>query len=143
MRWKEFPPGKGKDRIVLYLTSSSGVGRTYEDYYVVRMIFMRFRVWMNERDISMDVEYKKELQSVMGERIMRQIEDSRSMFAGGVDVMKHVFEVGELAKILEGFSKRKPEVHGMQLVEALEMVLPPCTLGIVTGEQVLNEFING
>ncbi|KAJ6326037.1 hypothetical protein OIU78_013182 [Salix suchowensis] len=58
-----------EDRIVVYLTSLRGIRRTYEDCYAVRMIFRGFRVWIDERDISMDSAYKKELQSVLGEKI--------------------------------------------------------------------------
>ncbi|KAI4323534.1 hypothetical protein L6164_023131 [Bauhinia variegata] len=98
-----------EDRIVLYFTSLRGIRRTFEDCYAVRMIFTRFSVWVDERDISMDAEYKKELQSVMGEKnvCLPQV-FIRGKYVGGAEVMKYLFEVGELAKMLEGFPKRKP-----------------------------------
>lgn len=99
-----------EDRIVIYFTSLRGIRRTYEDCYSVRMIFRGFGVWVDERDISMDSAYKKELQSVLGEKKNVTLPQVfiRGKHVGGADVINNLFEVGELAKILEGFPKRKP-----------------------------------
>lgn len=98
-----------EDRIVVYFTSLRGVRRTYEDCYAVRMIFRGFRVWIDERDISMDSAYRKELQSVLGEKNVSLPQVFiRGKHVGGADVIKSMFEIGELAKILEGFSVREP-----------------------------------
>ncbi|XP_062087252.1 uncharacterized protein At5g39865 [Humulus lupulus] len=98
-----------EDRIVVYLTSLRGIRRTYEDCYAVRMIFRGFRVWVDERDISMDSAYRKELQSVLGDKNvgLPQI-FIRGSYVGGAEVIKQLFETGELAKILEGFPVRAP-----------------------------------
>ncbi|KAA8519082.1 hypothetical protein F0562_013338 [Nyssa sinensis] len=77
-----------EDRIVVYFTSLRGIRRTFEDCYAVRMIFRGFRVMVDERDISMDSAYRKELQSVLGE--------------------KNLHEVGELAKMIKGLPIRAP-----------------------------------
>ncbi|XP_061351377.1 uncharacterized protein At5g39865-like [Gastrolobium bilobum] len=103
-----------EDRIVLYFTSLRGIRRTYEDCYAVRSILRGFRVWVDERDVSMDSCYKKELMSVFGEKnknnnvavALPQV-FIRGVHVGGVDVIKHLCEVGELGKILEGFPKTK------------------------------------
>ncbi|KAI4333006.1 hypothetical protein L6164_017863 [Bauhinia variegata] len=114
-----------EDRIVLYLTSLRGIRRTYEDCYAVRMIFMRFCVWVDERDISMDAEYRKELQRVMGEKNVSLPQVFiRGKYLGGADVIKHLFEVGELAKILEGIPKRKP---GFVCMGCGDVRFVPCT----------------
>lgn len=98
-----------EDRIVIYFTSLRGIRRTYEDCYSVRMIFRGFGLWVDERDISMDSAYKKELQSVLGEKSVTLPQVFiRGKHVGGADVVNHLFEVGELAKVLEGFPKRKP-----------------------------------
>ncbi|XWS74536.1 hypothetical protein CRYUN_Cryun01aG0006300 [Craigia yunnanensis] len=98
-----------EDRIVVYLTSLRGIRRTYEDCYAVSMIFRGFRVWVDERDISMDAAYKKELQSVLKEKNVSLPQVFiKGKYAGGADVIKSMFEVGELAKILDGFPKRQP-----------------------------------
>ncbi|XP_027342732.1 uncharacterized protein At3g28850-like [Abrus precatorius] len=98
-----------EDRIVVYLTSLRGIRRTFEDCNAVRMILKGFRVWVDERDVSMDWGYREELQRVLGERhvALPQV-FVRGKYVGGADVIKHLFESGELAKILEGFPKLKP-----------------------------------
>ncbi|KAF5469827.1 hypothetical protein F2P56_010386 [Juglans regia] len=98
-----------EDRIVVYFTSLRGVRRTYEDCYAVRMILRGFRVWVDERDVSMDSAYRKELQSVLGEKnvTLPQV-FVRGNYLGGAEVIKQLFEVGELAKILKGFPVQKP-----------------------------------
>lgn len=100
-----------EDRIVVYFTSLRGIRRTYEDCYSVRMIFRGFRVWIDERDVSMDAAYKKELQIAMGER-KRSVSLPQVFImgkhVGGADVVKSLFEIGELAKILKLFPVREP-----------------------------------
>ncbi|XWS56998.1 hypothetical protein CRYUN_Cryun09bG0133700 [Craigia yunnanensis] len=101
-------PGS-EDRIVVYLTSLRGIRRTYEDCYAVRMIFKGFRVWVDERDISMDAAYKKELQSVLKEKNVSLPQVFiKGKYVGDADIIKSMFEVGELAKILDGFPRRQP-----------------------------------
>ncbi|KAL5565015.1 hypothetical protein UlMin_028179 [Ulmus minor] len=98
-----------EDRIVVYLTSLRGIRRTYEDCYAVRMIFRGFRVWVDERDVSMDSAYRKELQSLFGEKNVGLPQVFiRGKLVGGAEVIKQLFETGELAKILEGFPIRQP-----------------------------------
>lgn len=97
------------DRIVVYFTSLRGIRRTYEDCYAVRMIFKGFGVWVDERDISMDSAYRKELQSVLGEKNVSLPQVFiRGKYVGGAEVIKQLFETGELAKILQGIPIRKP-----------------------------------
>lgn len=98
-----------EDRIVVYLTSLRGIRRTYEDCYAVRIIFRGFRVWVDERDISMDIAYRKELQSVFGDKKVSLPQVFiRGKHVGGAEVIKQLFEAGELIKILEGFPVREP-----------------------------------
>jgi len=100
-----------EDRIVVYFTSLRGIRRTYEDCYAVRMILRGFRVWVDERDVSMDICYRKELMSVMGEKSMKNVTLPqvfiRGNYVGGAEVINQLCEVGELGKILEGFPKTK------------------------------------
>ncbi|KOM49222.1 hypothetical protein LR48_Vigan08g004900 [Vigna angularis] len=103
------------DRIVLYFTSLRGIRRTFEDCYAVRMIFRGFRVWVDERDISMDANYRKELMNVLGENgngkrkghvALPQV-FIRGRHVGGADIIKYMYEVGELGKVLEGLPRTK------------------------------------
>ncbi|KAK8574609.1 hypothetical protein V6N12_062299 [Hibiscus sabdariffa] len=98
-----------EDRIVVYLTSLRGIRRTYEDCYAVRMIFRGFRLWIDERDISMDAAYKKELQNILKVRkvTLPQV-FIKGKYIGGADVIKSMFEMGELAKVLDDFPRRQP-----------------------------------
>ncbi|KAK3228867.1 hypothetical protein Dsin_000748 [Dipteronia sinensis] len=98
-----------EDRIVVYLTSLRGIRRTFEDCYAVRMIFRGFRVWVDERDISMDSAYKKELHCVFGgKNVSLPQVFIRGKHVGGADVVKGMFETGELARVLDGFPRREP-----------------------------------
>lgn len=97
------------DRIVMYLTSLRGVRRTYEDCYALKNIFRGFGVWVDERDISMDSAYRKELQSVLGAKNVSLPQVFiKGKYVGGAEVIKQLFETGELAKILQGLPIRKP-----------------------------------
>ncbi|KAI4385603.1 hypothetical protein MLD38_003609 [Melastoma candidum] len=101
-------PGS-ENRIVVYFTSLHGIRRTFEDCYAVRMIFRGFRVWVDERDVSMDLEYKKELQAVLGERnvSLPQVFIGGA-YVGGADAVKQLHDTGELAKLLDRFPRRAP-----------------------------------
>ncbi|XVF41122.1 hypothetical protein PTKIN_Ptkin01aG0255200 [Pterospermum kingtungense] len=88
--------------------SLQGIRRTYEDCYAVRMIFKGFTVWVDERNISMDAAYKKELQSILKLKNLSLPQVFiKGKYVGGADVIKSMFEVGELAKTLNGFSRRQ------------------------------------
>ncbi|XP_057512607.1 uncharacterized protein At5g39865-like [Actinidia eriantha] len=98
-----------EDRIVVYFTSLRGIRRTFEDCYSARMILRGFRVMVDERDISMDSAYKKELQSVLGEKNLSLPQVFiKGKHIGGADVIKQLHEVGELAKMLKGLPFRAP-----------------------------------
>lgn len=96
-----------EDRVVVYLTSLRGIRRTFEDCNAVRMILKGFRVWVDERDVSMDMEYREEVQRVMGKcHVALPQVFVRGRYVGGADAIKMLFESGELAKmILEGYPK--------------------------------------
>lgn len=75
----------------------------------MRMILRGFRVFVDDRDISMDCAYRKELESVLGKRNVRLPQVFiRGKYVGGVDVIKQLHEIGELAKLLNGLPIRPP-----------------------------------
>ncbi|KAL2320682.1 hypothetical protein Fmac_029651 [Flemingia macrophylla] len=98
-----------EDRIVLYCTSLRGIRKTYEDCCSVRMILRGFRVAVDERDISMDSSYRKELQDALGGKgvTLPQV-FIRGKYVGNAEEMKHLNESGELARLLEGFPTQDP-----------------------------------
>ncbi|XP_042491914.1 uncharacterized protein At3g28850-like [Macadamia integrifolia] len=98
-----------EDKIVVYFTSLRGIRRTYEDCSAVRNIFRGFRVLVDERDISMDSAYRRELQNVLGEKSVSLPKVFiRGRYIGGAEEIKQLLEIGELAKLLEGFPVRDP-----------------------------------
>lgn len=92
-----------EDRVVIYFTSLTGIRRTYEDCYSVRMILKFFRVVIDERDISMDSNYRKELKSVMGDKNQISLPQVfiKGKYIGGADIIKQLHETGQLGKMLK------------------------------------------
>ncbi|KAK6143299.1 hypothetical protein DH2020_023647 [Rehmannia glutinosa] len=97
-----------EDRVVIYFTSLRGIRRTFQDCHSVRMIFRGFRVNLDERDISMDIAYKKELQKVLGEKNNVSLPQVfiKGKYIGGADVVKQLLEIGELARMIKGLPLR-------------------------------------
>ncbi|KAL6493837.1 hypothetical protein OROGR_031746 [Orobanche gracilis] len=99
-----------EDRVVIYFTSFGGIRKTFQDCHSTRMIFRGFRVNMDERDISMDVAYRKELQSVLGENnVSLPRVFIKGKYIGGADVIKQLLEAGELVRLIKGLPLRAPE----------------------------------
>ncbi|KAK4406371.1 hypothetical protein Sango_0643600 [Sesamum angolense] len=99
-----------EDRVVIYFTSLRGIRRTFQDCHSVRMIFRGFRVNLDERDISMDVAYKKELQKVLGENNVSLPQVFvKGKYIGGADLIKQLLEVGELGRLVKGLPLRPPK----------------------------------
>lgn len=93
-----------EDKIVLYFTSVRGIRKTYEDCCSVRTILRGFRVVVDEKDISMDLNYRKELQNALGGKAV----SLPQLFVGGkhiggADEVKQLHETGELEKLLDGY----------------------------------------
>lgn len=101
-------PGS-EDRVVVYCTSLRGIRKTYEDCCSVRMILRGFRVAVDERDISMDSSYRKELENVLGGKAVTLPQVFiRGKHVGNAEELKQMNESGELAKLLEGFPTQDP-----------------------------------
>ncbi|KAL6562935.1 hypothetical protein OROHE_005522 [Orobanche hederae] len=99
-----------EDRVVIYFTSLGGVRKTFQDCHSIRIIFRGFRVNMDERDISMDVAYRKELQRVLGENnVSLPRVFIKGKYIGGADVIKQLLEAGELVKLIKGLPLRALE----------------------------------
>ncbi|KAE8684433.1 Detected protein of unknown function [Hibiscus syriacus] len=115
-------------KVALRPAKSLGIRRTYEDCYAIRMIFRGFRIWVDERDISMDSTYRKELQSILRKNnpSLPQV-FIKGKYVGGAEVIKSMFEVGELAKILDDFPRIQPGLVCDCGMSGL------CLVGIVVG----------
>ncbi|KAK9056419.1 hypothetical protein SSX86_023780 [Deinandra increscens subsp. villosa] len=93
-----------EDRIVLYYTSLRGIRKTHEDCCEIRLILNGFRVFIDERDISMDGSYRKELQTLFEGRgfTLPQL-FIRGKHIGGADEIKQLHEDGKLFDLMKGF----------------------------------------
>lgn len=97
------------DKVVVYFTSLRGIRRTYEDCYAVRLILRGYRIDVDERDISMDSAYKKELEKIMGQKSVRLPQVFiKGKHIGGADIIKQLNETGELRVHFKGLSTREP-----------------------------------
>ncbi|KAJ9181017.1 hypothetical protein P3X46_009193 [Hevea brasiliensis] len=116
-----------EDKIVLYFTSLRGIRKTYEDCCSVRMIFRGFRVPVDEKDISMDASYRKELQSLLKLKVVSLPQVFiRGKHIGGVEEIRQLNETGELAKLLEGFPVRDPRLVCDSCGDARFVPCPNC-----------------
>ncbi|RID47335.1 hypothetical protein BRARA_I03936 [Brassica rapa] len=97
-----------EDKIVLYFTTLRGIRKTYEDCCCVRMILKGLQVAVDERDISMDSKYRKELQSLLGagekpKPVCLPQVFIRGSHIGGVEEIMKLNDSGELAEMLKNF----------------------------------------
>lgn len=109
---------------MVYFTSLRGIRSTFQDCYAVRMILKGYRIYVDERDVSMDCSYRKELQNVMrAKNVSLPQVFVRGRYLGGADVVKHLNEVGELRKILTGF----PRENGSLCSSCGDIRFLPCS----------------
>ncbi|KAI3830215.1 hypothetical protein L1987_04349 [Smallanthus sonchifolius] len=93
-----------EDRIVLYYTSLRGIRKTYEDCCEIRLILKGFSVFIDERDISMDSSYRKELERVFeGKGFTLPQVFIKGKHIGGADDVKRLHEDGKLFDFVKGF----------------------------------------
>ncbi|XP_076939552.1 uncharacterized protein LOC143608389 [Bidens hawaiensis] len=93
-----------EDRIVLYYTSLRGIRKTYEDCCEIRLILQGFRVFVDERDISLDSSYRDELKSVFnGKGFSLPQVFIKGKHVGGADEVKRLHEDGKLFGLMKGF----------------------------------------
>lgn len=95
-----------KHKIVCYFTSLGGIRKTYEeDCCFVRTVLRGFHVAVDERDISMDSDYRTELQSSLGQEKkpvgLPQV-FVRGIHIGGVEEIKKLNDGGELGEMFKG-----------------------------------------
>lgn len=95
------PPG-GSESVVLYTTSMRGIRKTFEDCTSIRFLLESLRVQYYERDVSMHLEYREELWSIMGCRVVPPRLFIRGRYIGGADEVVGLHERGMLRKLLQG-----------------------------------------
>ncbi|KDP45774.1 hypothetical protein JCGZ_17381 [Jatropha curcas] len=105
-------PGAEK-QIVVYFTSLRVVRSTFEDCRSVKSILQGFHVSIDERDLSMDARFVKELQQIFGGSqtklsLPRVFIGGR--YIGGADEIRELHEAGELKKFVQGLPAAEPGV---------------------------------
>ncbi|KAJ0262458.1 Uncharacterized protein HA466_0053880 [Hirschfeldia incana] len=94
-----------KNKVVLYFTSLRGIRKTYEDCCCATTVLRGYQVAVEERDISMESKYRKELQIALGEEkpvCLPQV-FIRGIHIGGMEEIKKLNDGGELGEMLKGF----------------------------------------
>uniref|UniRef100_A0A0D9X2G8 Glutaredoxin domain-containing protein n=1 Tax=Leersia perrieri TaxID=77586 RepID=A0A0D9X2G8_9ORYZ len=97
--------------VVLYTTSLRGVRRTFADCSSVRAILRGFRVAVDERDVSMDAAFRRELQQLLAARgrgfsLPQLLVGGR--LVGGADEVRQLHEGGQLRRLLDGAAGQDP-----------------------------------
>ncbi|KAJ7567664.1 hypothetical protein O6H91_01G001200 [Diphasiastrum complanatum] len=94
------PPG-GEHKVVLFFTSLRGVRTTFENCHSIRMTLSGFRVKMDERDVSMHSDFKRELKDLLGKSVSLPRLFIKGRYVGGVEEVMLLNEDGVLRKLLE------------------------------------------
>ncbi|KAF8679030.1 hypothetical protein HU200_045783 [Digitaria exilis] len=115
-RWRrqqlaDEPRAQRPQAVVLYTTSLRGVRRTFTDCSAVRAILRGFRVAVDERDVSMDAAFRRDLQALLAVRgrafaLPQLLIGGR--LVGGADEVRQLHESGQLRRLLEGAAGQDP-----------------------------------
>ncbi|RRT36742.1 hypothetical protein B296_00054601 [Ensete ventricosum] len=107
---KSFAEEPKHPKLVLYTTSLRGIRRTFEDCCAVRAILRGLHVAVDERDVSMDVSFRMELQSLLGKGRPLALPQVfiENRWLGGVEEIRQMNEAGELGRRLEGVAAQDP-----------------------------------
>lgn len=104
-------PGAEK-RVVVYFTSLRVVRSTFDDCNTVRSILRGCRVLIDERDVSMDSGFMRELQRILGQHEKAKLTLPRvfigGRYIGGAEEIQRLNETGELKKYVEGLTAASP-----------------------------------
>ncbi|KAG6492846.1 hypothetical protein ZIOFF_047814 [Zingiber officinale] len=101
-----------RPKLILYSTSLRSIRRTFADCSAVRAILRGFHVSVDERDVSMDASFRRELQELLGKGrpvVLPQVYIG-SRWLGGVEEIRQMHEAGELVKMLDGVAVQDPAI---------------------------------
>ncbi|KAF4369080.1 hypothetical protein CsatB_019449 [Cannabis sativa] len=101
--FEEKCPPDGNDKVILYTTSLRGVRKTFEDCSAIKFLLESLKVSFCERDVSFHQEFREELWSVLGSRVVPPRLFIKGRYIGGAEeVVGVLHEQGKLRKLLEG-----------------------------------------
>ncbi|KAJ3669950.1 hypothetical protein LUZ60_010274 [Juncus effusus] len=103
-------PPNGRNCVVLYTTSLSGIRKTFQDCKKVKALLENLDVVLHERDISMDLGYRDELWNVLGWRAMPPRLFIRGKYIGGAEVTIGLHEQEKLLPLLKCLPKRNGRI---------------------------------
>ncbi|KAL5080220.1 hypothetical protein RYX36_008641 [Vicia faba] len=93
-----------KEKVVLYFTSLRMVRKTYEDCCHVKMILKGLGIRVDERDVSMHLEFKEELKELLSEEYgkggLPKVFIGRK-YIGGVEEIQKLHDDKKLEKLLD------------------------------------------
>ncbi|KAL6141625.1 hypothetical protein ACLB2K_059913 [Fragaria x ananassa] len=95
------PPGGG-DCVILYSTSLTGIRKTFEDCKAIRFLLESFKVTVQERDVSMHIEFREELWKMFDTKVIPPRLFIKGRYIGGAAEVVVLHEQGKLKKLLEG-----------------------------------------
>ncbi|GLJ36841.1 hypothetical protein SUGI_0743440 [Cryptomeria japonica] len=118
------PPG-GEKGVVLYTTSLRGIRKTFEDCNKVRSVLESYGVPIDERDVSMHLEFRNELKELMGQPVPVPRLFIKGRYIGGAEEVLQFNDDGKLDEFLNGLStgtacKACDGCGGMRFVPCLE-----------------------
>ncbi|MCO5584843.1 hypothetical protein L7F22_038775 [Adiantum nelumboides] len=99
------PPG-GANAVVLYTTTLRGIRKTFEDCNTAREILQNFGLNIDERDVSMHLEFLNELRELMGRVASVPRMFIRGRYVGGIEEVVKLHEDGKLSELVEGLPKQ-------------------------------------
>ncbi|XP_024539152.1 uncharacterized protein LOC9653837 [Selaginella moellendorffii] len=102
---RKCPPG-GENRVVLYVTSLQGIRKTHELCRAVRTILEVNFARIDERDVAMHAEFRRELRDLVGAAPVPRLFIKGRHIGGGEEVMA-LNESGVLRELLEGIPKER------------------------------------
>ncbi|KAF3787538.1 Uncharacterized protein EJ110_NYTH17516 [Nymphaea thermarum] len=94
-------PPAGADKVVLYTTTLRGVRRTFEDCKRAKSVMEGYRVTVDERDVSLHLDYLTELRELLGEEVFVPRLFIKGRYVGGVEEMVDLNERGKLGEMLD------------------------------------------
>lgn len=103
--FEEKCPRGGGNTLVLYTTTLRGIRKTFEDCNKVREILQSFGLSIDERDVSMHLEFRNELRELMGNVVSVPRVFIKGRYIGGAEEVTKLHEDGKLGELLEGLPK--------------------------------------
>eukprot|EP00249_Psilotum_nudum_P013729 c24480_g1_i1 orf=547-2334(-) len=97
---KKCPPG-GEGKLVLYTTTLRGIRKTFDDCNNVRGLLQSFGLSIDERDVSMHLEFRNEFRELLGLVTVPRL-FIRGRYIGGAEEVAHFHEEGLLVELVEG-----------------------------------------